>query len=667
MHKEHRDTEKAAQEYARKANVISTKDKDKDKEKKEEREEELKERECCDDGRYNSNQKVHFCIALLEIGDWANFQKLCDRFPEYYLTSCLPVSNALAQLCHTTMEPHYRSICQLPARAGGRIIPPLHNPYSLSRCLTLQDVTQRVLPMVCALGPHIARHPSLMVKMLRIARNALPPQDSDVSKRDNFYYEFLTILDEALLPGLSVLNCNPCMAEEIWETIKLYPYEHRFKLYGKWKNDTMGQHPVLVRVRTNLLKKAKYVMMRVTKETIKPVSRNIAKLTHNCPATILDYVVKQIQLYDNLISPIVDSLKYLTSLSFDVLAFCIVETLTANKERLINAGMAVSPWLNSLSSFCGAVYKKYPIELCGVLQFIANQLKAEKSVDLLLLQEILQKMGGTDTTEDLTAEQIEAMTGGEILRREAGTYQQERNTKRSSQRLKEVLLQNNLAIPLLLLIAQQRSCIVYNQTEAPHLKLVGKLYDQCQETLAQFGAYLFQVVSLEELSERLPSIGGLLSDCHINSDVAFFIARPTVTARVNARFDELRRSNRSEDRKQVYIDACTDVLSPLVEEIRPHFPSKLWEEMHPSFFLTFWSLNLSDLEVPKNSYKRETTRMNEMITQLQKFSKDEPQATSAKRKKEIERVVNLRDKLQEEETKQKEHVERVMARLEQVI
>lgn len=68
--------------------------------------------------------------------------------------------------------------------------------------------------------------------------------------------------------------------------------------------------------------------------------------------------------------------------------------------------MAVSPWLNSLSSFCGAVYKKYPIELCGVLQFIANQLKAERSVDLLLLQEILQKMGGTDTTEDLTAEQV---------------------------------------------------------------------------------------------------------------------------------------------------------------------------------------------------------------------------------------------------------------------
>ena len=377
-------------------------------------------------------------------------------------------------------------------------------------------------------------------------------------------------------------------------------------------------------------------------------------------------VVKQIQLYDNLIVPVVDSLKYLTSLSFDVLAYCIVETLTLNKERLINAGMAVSPWLNSLSAFCGAVYKKYSIELCGVLQFIANQLKAEKSVDLLLLQEILQKMGGTDTTEDLTAEQMEAMSGGEILRREAGTYQQERNTKRSSQRLKEVLMQNDLAVPLLLLIAQQRSCVVYNQTESPHLKLVGKLYDQCQETLVQFGSYLFQVATLEEITERLPNIGELLSDCHINSDVAFFLVRPHVTAKISARFDEMRRSNRSEDKKQLYIDACSEVLSPLEKEIRPHFPSKLWEEMHPSFFLTFWSLSLSDLEVPKNSYKRETNKISDMIAQLHKFEKSDPQGSaSAKRKKEIERLTTLKDKLNEEEGKQKEHVERVVARLSQ--
>ena len=43
------------------------------------------------------------------------------------------------------------------------------------------------------------------------------------------------------------------------------------------------------------------------------------------------------------------------------------------------------------------------------------------------------------------------------------------------------------------------------------------------------------------------------------------------------------------------------------------------------------------------------------------------QASASKRKKEIEKFTALREKLLEEEVKQKEHVERVVARLSQVI
>lgn len=37
----------------------------------------------------------------------------------------------------------------------------------------------------------------------------------------------------------------------------------------------------------------------------------------------------QVQVYDNLIGPIVDALKYLNSLSFDVLAYCLIEALAS--------------------------------------------------------------------------------------------------------------------------------------------------------------------------------------------------------------------------------------------------------------------------------------------------------------------------------------------------
>ena len=51
---------------------------------------------------------------------------------------------------------------------------------------------------------------------------------------------------------------------------------------------------------------------------------------------------------------------------------------------------------------------------------------------------------------------------------------------------------------------------------------------------------------------------------------------------------------------------------------RPHFPAKLWEEMHPLFFLTFWSLSMSDLDLPRESYKREVAKLNDAMALLQK-------------------------------------------------
>ena len=40
---------------------------------------------------------------------------------------------------------------------------------------------------------------------------------------------------------------------------------------------------------------------------------------------LLFQILTQIQMYDNMIVPVADTLKYLTSLSYDILTYCIVE------------------------------------------------------------------------------------------------------------------------------------------------------------------------------------------------------------------------------------------------------------------------------------------------------------------------------------------------------
>lgn len=53
-----------------------------------------------------------------------------------------------------------------------------------------------------------------------------------------------------------------------------------------------------------------------------------------------------------------------------------------------------------------------------------------------------------------------------------------RNTKRSTSRLKEALLQQDLIVSLCILMAQQRGSIVFKEGTSVHLKLVGQMLDQ---------------------------------------------------------------------------------------------------------------------------------------------------------------------------------------------
>lgn len=67
-------------------------------------------------------------------------------------------------------------------------------------------------------------------------------------------------------------------------------------------------------------------------------------------------------------------------------------------------------------------------------------------------------------------------------------------------------------------------------------KIIGKLYDQCQDTLVQFGTFLGSTMTVDEYVERLPSIHSMLQDNHIHSDVAFFLARPMFAHAINVSF-----------------------------------------------------------------------------------------------------------------------------------
>uniref|UniRef100_A0A671LVN4 THO complex subunit 2 n=1 Tax=Sinocyclocheilus anshuiensis TaxID=1608454 RepID=A0A671LVN4_9TELE len=645
---EHKRAILEAKQIARKLTmVLVPSEKTEDKEKEKEKEEEKNEKPP-------DNQKLGLLEALLRIGDWQHAQSIMDQMPAFYATSHKDIAIALCQLLHLIVEPLYRRAA-VPKGAKGRLMMPLWNKQAPRPAESFDDLSRDVFTMLCYLGPHLSHDPILFAKIVRLGKSFM--------KEDSLLSCFLSIADQVLLPSLSLMECNACMSEELWGFFKLFPYQHRYRLYGQWKNETYGNHPLLVKIKAQTVDRAKYIMKRLTKENVKPSGRQIGKLSHSNPTILFDYILSQIQWYDNLITPVVDSLKYLTSLNYDVLAYCIIEALAnPEKEKMKHDDTTISSWLQSLASLCGAVFRKYPIELAGLLQYVTNQLKAGKSFDLLILKEVVQKMAGIEITDEMTVEQLEAMTGGEQLKAEGGYFGQIRNTKKSSQRLKDALLDHELALPLCLLMAQQRNGVVFSEGGEKHLKLVGKLYDQCHDTLVQFGGFLASNLSTEDYIKRVPSVDVLCNQFHTPHDAAFFLSRPMYAHQILSKYDELKKAekgNRQQQKVHKYIAACEQIMAPVHEAVVSLHLPRVWDDLRPQFYATFWSLTMYDLAVPHNAYDREVNKLKMQIKAID----ENTEMPLNKKKKEKERCTALQDKLQEEEKKQLEHVQRVLHRL----
>lgn len=73
----------------------------------------------------------------------------------------------------------------------------------------------------------------------------------------------------------------------------MYFFLFSYALYGRWKNETYLLHPQLIRRRGNAQKHIKAIMKRVSKENVKPLGRQIGKLSHCAPGFLFDYVSRE--------------------------------------------------------------------------------------------------------------------------------------------------------------------------------------------------------------------------------------------------------------------------------------------------------------------------------------------------------------------------------------
>merc|ERR1719319_180826 len=146
--------------------------------------------------------------------------------------------------------------------------------------------------MLKTLGPYAHRDPNLLYRILRIVKCGLgissvsslesDPKVADLPDND-LYYDAMTLLNEVIFPSLSLMTSNCCLAEEIWSLLRHMPYEHRYRLYDSWKNDTMDTQPLLIRAKGTAMESVKRIIKKMAKENVKHTGRQLGKLSHSTP------------------------------------------------------------------------------------------------------------------------------------------------------------------------------------------------------------------------------------------------------------------------------------------------------------------------------------------------------------------------------------------------
>lgn len=336
------------------------------------------------------------------------------------------------------------------------------------------------------------------------------------------------------------------------------------------------------------------------------------------------------------------------------------------------------------------------------MQYIVNKLRLKNAEDLVLLKELLTKMGGIEDTSNLNAAQVLGMAGGESLRNEAIfggiTGAVVKKNAKSSQRLQEVMIHDNIGTHLLVALGQHCQDCIFQTPEVPHIRVLSVISDLTHAVCLQFIDFLGTNLQ-REYGRLCPSLTDLCDTYKIQPSAAMIILRPKLQgltrqeqrqmalvtalatkaneAAAAAAAAENARST-SKEVKEVKEMKEVTVTSPIpaaeekvwmsslesvTQEISSILPPRVWRGMTPNFYITFWQLSLYDIFVPEDQYRAEINKQKAGAMALDNDRNNYSPREQAKRLKERERYFQAATRLEFEMENQLQNKKKIMVRL----
>jgi THO complex subunit 2 len=386
-----------ARKNAANVNMVSLKKADDEGDKKEDKASKPAETAAAPTTEQPTPPKLELLRALLDMGAWEQAERMLNHLHVIQPAAHPAIADALCGLLHRKLEPAYA-----PIAARHRMFAQDKTATATPAALSAEEYTALPATLVTQLrflGCHLKRDVVLFTKLCRVLTHTLKlpvgGAEAEQGSVTTITPEMETILADVLVPAYSLIPSNVAVANDLWSVLSCLDYATRYRLYGYWQDTLYQSIPELAEMKAKTIHETKYFRKRLSGSRVKECGRALVKFTLSNPLPVFDLILEQLKVFDNLIVPMVDSLKYMPKLIFDMLSYVLLLALTdTTQSKLKDDGVNESHWFQSVSSFLGNFHRKYcDVDLTGIVQCIVNQLKDERSLDLLILRELLANMG----------------------------------------------------------------------------------------------------------------------------------------------------------------------------------------------------------------------------------------------------------------------------------
>ena len=436
-------------------------------------------------------------------------------------------------------------------------------------CQTVDDVFVLCSTLLNYTGVKIGQDSLLLIKLARIGSHSLATDTSDTNMA-----RWIDLSKRLLVPALSFTKCNPGVVNEVFELIKNFSTPTRYSIYAEWYQGQTSRSPDIKSAFDQAKAETKDVLKRISKTTIKPMARALAKVAYASPGVVFSVAIAQLESYENIVDAVVECARYFTYLAYDVLTWSLMSALGGTGRNRVQAdGMLTSKWLAALSLFAGKVFKRYSVmNPTPIVQYVADQLRKGNSTDLIILEEITKSMAGILSDANLNDAQIWAMAGRDLLQAQTVLQLHDRRheSKTTAKRLMKSLTDSRMAGQILVSLAQERQTGVFRVEEQnAHPKLLGNLFDQLHRILTQYIELLRSNMSVKEFDNYVPGVSELMTTFGIEPSVAFWISRPSIAAAVadyDAKHGKRNSDAKKSSMKEIKEDAAKTEDEALGEE-----------------------------------------------------------------------------------------------------